>query len=825
MSKSSKLRIAPGADGVSIWSADLFAEPGAARLREFLARAFAVDEVQSVEVRRAAAFGRVRYGAAANPAGVWRKLGAALRGDDAAAEEKVAAALGDGRDPLAVDGLYLDHPTRWPIRVGRVGQTLSTWRIRPDGENQLRLTHPVLRHRRSFLFRLEEQLASIFGVEDFRARSFSSDVLVKFSPDALSPERLVRELEKAWPALIDGADEPPSHKRLVTTGSLLTLAAVSQFAVPALRPVAVGAVVVYSAPNVAAAIRQLKHGEVGLPAMYSLGLGLMLLSGLPLTGTIMASLMQLWPYLTHRTIVNRQRRLFSAHRKRPVWARVPGARGAEVEVHVDDLKPGDEVVVRRGEIVPVDGVASEGVAILSDNAALAPGELKDVGPGDAVFAGAILRDGELTIRVERAGDETAAAAIGAMLPHSVFRDLPSLHEAERVANRNARPALAIATLNLLTTRVPRFSQAVIRPDYVTAPRLSAQLTALHDLAEGLRRGLLLRRPGALDVLSEIDVFVLDDTAGLERRSLEVAKIAASETSTDEALAYAAAAIAGEASERGGALARFHAKRTTARTIEAHDLRRRAGAILFRDHEDRQIAIATQALLEKSGLTIPEKLRNPDGASDTPKPLFVVRDGRPIGVLTFRRQGEPQSRAVLAGLRADLPRARFVLTSSRSKAATRTAAAAAGVDFAFGDLDAGEKASLIRGLGRRALWVGDGSASASAAAIAASDVSVSVAGLPSARDDTADILLLRGGLAGLTELRSLALAHRARLAGDYRAVYAANLVGVAGAFLANFGSLQAGLLSNLGSGVVYANHVRRLNGLIARIEADRTRLDR
>ncbi|WP_261403699.1 hypothetical protein [Chenggangzhangella methanolivorans] len=47
--------------------------------------------------------------------------------------------------------------------------------------------------------------------------------------------------------------------------------------------------------------------------------------------------------------------------------------------------------------------------------------------------------------------------------------------------------------------------------------------------------------------------------------------------------------------------------------------------------------------------------------------------------------------------------------------------------------------------------------------------------------------------------------------------------MAGAFLANFGSLQSGLLSNLGSGVVYARHVRRLNGLIAAIEAQQARL--
>lgn len=814
MSERPTMRVSPGADGVSIWSAPLFGEPGAPRLREFLARAFAVGEVETVEIRRASAFGRVRYAAGGRPDEIWRKLGRSLR------EDEPGQGADRRRAPVSAASLYLDHPARWPIRVSRVGETLSTWRVRPDGEHRLRLAHPVLGERKAFLHRLEEQLAGILGVEDFRGRTFSSDVLVSFDPDRLSPERLVRELERAWPALIDGEDEPPSNRRLVAAGTLLGLAAAGQFFAPALRPVAVGAVVVYSAPNVAAAIREARRGEIGLPALYSFGLAMMLASGLPLTGTIMASLMQLWGYLSQKTLVDRQRKLFAAHRKRPAWACVSGA---EIEVHVDDLRLGDEVVVRRGETVPVDGIVAEGLAALADAAALGPAASKDVEAGDAVLAGSSVLDGEITVRVTRTGDATAAAAIGAVLPRSVFRDLPSLIEAERVANRNARPALALAALNLFTTRSPRFSQAVIRPDYVTAPRLSAQLTALHSLAEALRRGLLVRRPAALDLVSGIDVFVFDDGAGLDRRGLEVARVAAaSGASTEEIAAYAAAALEGEASERARALFSHLDGRSGRREVVAHDLRRRAGAYLFRDDEDRQIAIVAPGLLKTAGVAASETLKIADSPTGdaAARPLFVVRDGRQIGVIAFRRQGALKARGVIAALKAEKPKARFVHLSGAKKPAARALADAAGVELAFGGLDPSEKAAIIRGLGRRAIWIGDGTAEGAQAVMAASDVSVSVAGVSGAPDDTADVLLLRGALSGLTELGALARAHKARLRDDYRAVYAANLVGVAGALFARFGSLQSGLLSNLGSGVVYARHVRRLNALIADIEAER-----
>src|SRR4051812_13756537 len=79
MTKRSTLRVAPGSEGVSIWSGELFGAAEAPRLRDFLVRAFSVEEVEQVEWRRSAAFGRIRYGATRNPALIWKKLSRALQ--------------------------------------------------------------------------------------------------------------------------------------------------------------------------------------------------------------------------------------------------------------------------------------------------------------------------------------------------------------------------------------------------------------------------------------------------------------------------------------------------------------------------------------------------------------------------------------------------------------------------------------------------------------------------------------------------------------------------------------------------------------------------
>ena len=68
-------------------------------------------------------------------------------------------------------------------------------------------------------------------------------------------------------------------------------------------------------------------------------------------------------------------------------------------------------------------------------------------------------------------------------------------------------------------------------------------------------------------------------------------------------------------------------------------------------------------------------------------------------------------------------------------------------------------------------------------------------------------------------------HRAHLADDYRTVYMANFIGVAGAFMARFGSLQSGLLSNFATGLIYVRHAGLLSQLVAQAERDRTKVSR
>lgn len=836
MLKSSALRVASSSDGVSIWSTEIFRDTEAPRLREFLARAFSVQEVDQVELRRTKSFGRIRFGRTKDRASIMRKLGRALRGLTGLDSENEP-----GGGVLDAGSLYLEGPLAGRVHITRVGETLTTWRVRKRGAGKLRLAHPSLRNRRDIAFRLEEVLVSIVGIETFSTNAITGRVSIRFDERLLTVEHLTKELEKAWPKLLEGLDGPPSTTRLVAATGLLGLAVTGQFFVPAVRPIALAGTAIYAAPNVLGAVKDLSHGQIRLPALYTTGLAFMLVSGMPMVSTVFATVMQLWPYLGRRKMVRGQRRVFAEQRRRPLTARLARTGQLDVEVHVDDVRMNDLVIVRSGETVPVDGIVEQGMGLVIDAPPFGGDRAEDCGQGDAVGAGALVIDGNLTIRVQRTGEQTSASYLESLLPHAPMPGMPSLQKAERIANRNAKPALALAAVSWALTQSPRLTTAILRPDYITAPRLSAQFSAFYSVAEGLQRGVVFRNTAALDRLSDIDAYILDDNLDLGRGAVKVAGVkTARGISPEQVLGYAIAAQQGIGCERSRALA-GHATSFPSVCAPQRSVQRLAGITRYHDDDGDAIEVVSPQYLGASGITIPTDLRAPDGRrrklggryskrveslpariDDHPsmRPLWVLRNGAVLGSVTFDRSGTPIGRDIVTTLRDQHPSAQFLLVSQRGQAHAEALAATLGMEAWHGGLSPAEKVNLVRGLGGKTAWIGDGADPEAQAVIAASAVGISTSLPLRFRDDAGDILLPYRGLAGVPDVIDIGQKHARRLSTDYRAVYASNLLGVATALGAYFSSLHVGLISQLAAIFVYGRHARELNRLAASVEARR-----
>jgi cation transport ATPase len=373
---------------------------------------------------------------------------------------------------------------------------------------------------------------------------------------------------------------------------------------------------------------------------------------------------------------------------------------------------------------------------------------------------------------------------------------------------------------LLATQAPRLSQVVMRPDYATAPRLSAHLSALTALAEALADGALVRRPSVLDRLSSIELFAFDDSAILASRGIEVHKInVLARSAATETIAFAAAALRGHSDPRGLALA-SELENQGVVAAAAHGHRQRAGEILYWNESGALISVASPARAIAENYTAPtstisnviKKLAGSPAADAELRPLVVVRDRRIVGVVQFARSGAPRLAEFLTTLRAESPGARIVHLSSSPQEAAEAAVEGFGLDAVFAGLNAQGKAQALQSFALPTAWIGNGADADEAPARSASAVSISLAGLASLPADQADIVLLRDDLSVLLNVRRAAAAHVSRVQGDYRVVYLANLLAVAGGFGAGFGSLQAGLVSNLGSALVFLARWRALANL-------------
>ena len=154
--------------------------------------------------------------------------------------------------------------------------------------------------------------------------------------------------------------------------------------------------------------------------------------------------------------------------------------GVEIETPLNKLQQGDVIVVKTGEVVPVDGVVAEGMAVIDQHSLTGESTPAEKGVGDRVFASTLMVAGKILVSVESSGDETTSARIAKILHDSAGYKLSSQHRGERLADKAVIPTLAIASAALATIG-PAGAVAVLNSDFGTGIRMAAPLAMLTSL--------------------------------------------------------------------------------------------------------------------------------------------------------------------------------------------------------------------------------------------------------------------------------------------------------------------------------------------------------
>ncbi|THF64467.1 copper-translocating P-type ATPase [Pseudothauera rhizosphaerae] len=496
-------------------------------------------------------------------------------------------------------------------------------------------------------------------------------------------------------------------------------------------------------------------------------------------------------------------------RLQPKMARIERD-GEVVEVPVATVRPGDLVIVRPGDAVPVDGVVESGRSAL--NEAMLTGESLpvDKAAGDKVFAATLNGEGLLRCRATGVGASTLLAGIIRMVAQAQGSKAPVQRLADRIAAVFVPVVVAVALFTLAGWWLwsGDFAQALINAVAVLviacpcALGLATPTAIMVGTGQGARAGMLVKNAEALELAEKVKVLAVDKTGTLTRGEPAVSDLLPATGWTPAALLEAAAAL-----EQGSAhpiaqavVARARTEGLALQPVEA--VQNFGGKGLAGQVGGRTVLAGTPAFLLERGVVLPPGFCDELAAAGRTLVAVAVDQGF-AGVLGVADQVREDSARAVARLQARGIRV-VMLTGDHEATAAAIAAQVGITDYRAGVLP-GDKAAAVKALGAEGVRVGmAGDGINDAPALAAADVSFAIGVGADVAVEAADITLVRNSLDGVADAIDLSRATLAKIRQNLFFAFIYNVLGIPLAALGFLNPVVAGAAMAMSSVSVVSN---------------------
>lgn len=550
-------------------------------------------------------------------------------------------------------------------------------------------------------------------------------------------------------------------------------------------PIRTGIAIIRSVKYIWIGVKTLWKRKIEVPVLDATAIGVSIARGnFETAASIMwllgiGELLEEW---THKKSVDDLARSMSFNVKK-VWVK---QEEQQVLVPVSQIQADDLVVVHMGKVIPFDGVVVEGEGMV--NQASLTGESMPVrkAEDDIVYAGTVLEEGEITLRVRNAGGSSRFEKIVKMIEESEKLKSSIEGKASHLADKLVPYSLLGTGLTYLFTRNVTKALAILMVDFSCALKLAMPISVLSAIREANAHHITVKGGKFLEAVAQADTIVLDKTGTLTKAQPMVVKVIPfAQYTEDESLRIAACleehfphsmanAVVTAAKKKQLEHEEMHSK---VQYVVAHGI---ASTI-----KDKRVVIGSyHFIFEDEGCVIPEGKE--ELFASLPKEyshLYLVIEGKLVAVICVEDPLREEAADVIQALR-EAGISNIVMMTGDSKHTAKAIAKRVGVDQYYAEVLPEDKAHFVeeeKKNGNTVIMVGDGINDSPA--LSAADVGIAISDGAEIAREIADITIQADNLNQLVILKRLSNALMKRIKSNYRNIVGFNAgliaLGVAG----------------------------------------------
>ena len=532
-------------------------------------------------------------------------------------------------------------------------------------------------------------------------------------------------------------------------------------------------------------VKTLLKGKIEVPVLDATAIGVSVLrNDIKTADSIMfllgiGELLEEW---THKKSVDDLARTMSLNTG-SVWMLCDGK---EVQVSSNDVKEGDCVVVHMGNIIPFDGEVYDGEAMV--NQASITGESMPVRrvKDNYVYAGTVVEEGEITIKVKKVGGSSQYEKIVKMIEETEKLKSSSESKASHIADKLVPYTLAGTALTYLLTRNTTKALSVLMVDFSCALKLAMPITVLSAIREASLHNVTVKGGKFLEAVSEADTIVFDKTGTLTKAKPTVVDVVSFCSETPDELLRIAACLEEHFPH---SMAKAVVEAAKDRSLEHEEMHSKVDYVVAHGIssyiDDRKAVIGSyHFVFEDENCTVPEdKAEEFDNLPEQYSRLYLAIQGELAAVILIEDPLRDEAEAVINSLRKS-GISKVVMMTGDSDRIAKNIAEKVGVDVYYSEVLPADKAAFVekeRKEGRKVIMIGDGINDSPA--LSAANVGIAISDGAEIAREIADITVGSDDLYQIVTLKMLSDALMKRIKKNYRTIVGFNsgliLCGVTG----------------------------------------------